>query len=367
MALVVVLVLVAMGTILAVSTFQSSLLQERITGNQRMATQARMGAEAGVSAGRRAYKEDDDSASDDTLTWSALTETSSFSRYQYAIVDEVQAEEQTGLASLAAGTYVLSRGYAGPEDSPIERMILSQVASDVTVPDLEAVFTCFGDDCSASGVDHIDGEDHPLPSDFGCSGSGCTTTPEDDADAIAQTKLYNDDWFTDETAKSDGATVSADYEETRQAWEDYVDSLTPSIIYSSKNDKIASTPSRTAPQVIAVTGTAKMNSKASTSGVIIVESGGSLKLNGTAHHEGLIIVKPGGQILKANGTFDLYGGLVMLKSTDPDGLGSGDNGDTDLPLSGSINLSYSQAALDNLGLIAGSGGGATAASWQEIY
>ncbi|MGM0926553.1 MAG: pilus assembly PilX family protein [Pseudomonadota bacterium] len=378
MALITVLVMLMVASMLGISAFQAGLTQERITGNQRVGMLARMAAEAAVVEGRSAFQTNatatldlDDLEEDAPLPWVTETVTDDGlpeSRLDYLLLRQPAAESLTGL-SLAPGTYVLGRGTIG-SGNPVQRQVLSQVAASLPLPDLEAVFTCYGPGCSMDVKDNnakkypLDGANHPLPEDFACTGKHCRTTPAADRELsldVEDVKFYDPD-------KDD------DFAASRKQWLDFVAGLPdPVASYGGEDEdnKILPHGNRQAPVVIEVNAgkTVNLNGDAPTAGVILVRDGGVLgKANGTAHHEGLIIVEPGGRLELANGTFNLYGGIVSLESLNA-GLDKDDasaNTEADLAAGGNTQLQYSLDAIELLGGLQQSGSGGSVISWQEL-
>ncbi|QFU01485.1 hypothetical protein FIU83_07510 [Halomonas sp. THAF5a] len=333
MALIVVLALMAVASVIAVSMAQSALLDERIAGNQRLGTVARMAAET-AALGQLEEAPPDLVPSDAATEPEAGTIPALSARYQTRYAREAFLKARYALETLDKGIYLVAEGFAGG-DNPILRTVLVRVRAPLGLPPLEAVFTCFGGDCAANIGDHINEKDHPLPETFQCTGngndkdngngnnSGCKTTADDDAPAIEDMKLYNGDWLTEESDKADrsGAEVLEEYAGKRGPWEDLLAALPTSdssntYDSSTKNNEMGMT-TRDERGVIYIDGDVKFNGGTATSGILVVRDGAVLSVNGTAHHEGLILVEEGGRVDLSNGTYDLYGGMVMLKPDAP--------------------------------------------------
>ncbi|MFG6158389.1 PilX N-terminal domain-containing pilus assembly protein [Halomonas sp. 1390] len=381
MALMIVLTLMAMGSMIGVSMFQSALLDERIAGNQRLGTLARMAAENAALDWLDASPPNTIPADD--VTWEYDGEISSLpASYRLGYAKEVHLKERYSLEALGKGTYMVAVGYAGAGENPISRTVLVRVEAPLGLPPLEAVFTCFGGDCTASTGNHIDGEDHPLPEVFQCKGNGgrkgCKTTAPAGAPSIDEMRLYNDEWLSSESDKADQdeAQVLGEYADKREPWELLLASLprpdSGNTYDSNTKKQEMGMASRDERGVIYVDGNVKFNGGTATSGILVVRDGAVLSVNGTAHHEGIILVEEGGRVDLANGTYDLYGGMVMLKPKAPS-LGDekpaeSDAGrSSDLVLGGNIRFAYSSEAWESLESIQGGdtlGGGVI--NWREV-
>ncbi|MBW6392031.1 hypothetical protein [Billgrantia antri] len=382
-ALVVVLSILSMALMLGLSGVSGSLVNERLAGNYRTASQAQMAAEMGAAAGvadpDKAFLGPGPITNGDNIWSSWISGDDGRFRHRYTMLNAagLQAAIDEGLipnfSPPSASRYLIGHGRVGSRPDDAERYILVSYGGG-GAPDLDAVFTCIGLECSHSADGHLHGEDHPLPDSFNCTGSHCRTTPEPDRD----TDLDVPD-FAHFSPDHD------DYADKREFWEAFIAGLpTPDASFSSGS--ISFDGARNSPSVIEITGNVKMNGNQATAGIIIVRDGGTLeKANGTAHHEGLILVEEGGRIEMATGTFNLYGGIVMLKSeeasggTDSEsesesgngkgkgkgkGNGNGNKGGTDLDAKGNSDLRYSSAAVSLLDQLIG--GGSQPTGWREL-
>ncbi|MGR4068031.1 pilus assembly PilX family protein [Billgrantia sp. C5P2] len=368
-ALVLVLAMLSMALMLGLSGISSSLVNERLAGNYRTATQAQMAAEAGAATGMadpdKNFLGPGPVTNGDDIWSSWVQSDDGRFRRRYTMLNPagLQAAMDEGLVpvfDLPAGSrFLIGQGQVNDRVGDINRYILVSYASG-GAPNLDAVFTCFGLECSHNADGHLHGEDHPLPDSFNCTGASCRTTPEPDRDTDLDVPAF--------------AHFAPDHEEysvKRDFWEAFIAEL-PAPDASFSSGSISFDGSRDAPSVIEITGNVKMNGNQATAGIIIVRAGATLdKANGTAHHEGLILVEEGGNVSMATGTFNLYGGIVMLKSEDASGDGEGggkgkgnDKKGSDLDAKGNSALRYSTAAVSLLDQLLPGGSGPT--GWREL-
>ncbi|MCE8031329.1 hypothetical protein HOP54_21820 [Halomonas daqingensis] len=369
-ALVVVLALLSMALMLGISAMSGSLVNERLAGNYRIATQAHMSAEMAAAEG--VADPDKDflgpgpvvNGDDIWSVWQASDDGRFRHRYVMLNLAGLTAAIDEGLLpefDLPTGNrFLIGHGQVNDRGGSVDRYIVVSYGGG-SAPNLDAVFTCFGLECSHDADGHLYGADHPLPPSFDCSGAGCRTTPEPDRDVELDVPAF-----------AHFGPSHADYAAKRSFWETFIAELpTPDASFSSGSINFDG--SRSAPAVIEVTGNVRMNGNQATAGIIIVRAGATLqRANGTAHHEGLILVEEGGRVEVATGTFNLYGGIVMLKSEQPDqGSGGGGPGqgnkknDSDLNASGNSALRYSSAAVSLLDQLLG-GGSSSPRGWFEI-
>lgn len=368
-ALVLVLGMLSMSLMLGLSGLSGSLVNERLAGNYRTAAQAQMSAEMGAAEGIADPGKDFLGAAPilngDNIwsTW-AQAEDGRF-RHRYTTLNPagLQAAMDDGLLPLfsppSGNRFLIGHGQVNDRVGNVDRYIVVSYGGG-HAPNLDAVFTCLGLECSHDAHGHLHGQDHPLPPNFNCTGSHCRTTPEPDRDIELDVPPF-----------AHFSPSHTDYADKRSFWETFINEL-PAPDASFSSGRISFDGTREAPSVIEITGNVRMNGNQATAGIIIVRAGATLeRANGTAHHEGLILVEEGGQVEVATGTFNLYGGIVMLKSEEASGEGGGDrpgrgnhNSGSDLDASGNSALRYSSAAVSLLDQLLQGGGKPT--GWLEL-
>ncbi|MCG6659491.1 hypothetical protein HOP52_17195 [Halomonas campisalis] len=359
-ALVVVLSMLTMSLMLGLSGMQSSLIDERLAGNYKAATEAQMRAEEAASEiyekvilGDKVVFEN--FSSDDLDEYFGWKEFFGFAN------DAENASSCTSVGGKAAcyvnissvffgkdvGRYIFAMGAVfdglGSEVVAESVPVFIKLAFGGGLPHVPATHSCYGESCShqAGGNSELTGEDYLLPDDPECNGNACFSevSPEpENKDAC---------YYPDVESYSGCRTEKYDDDEGRPGWEAFVAGLTFDQSFED-GDSVSSIGGRNSPAIIEIKngdvsrGTGNVN----TIGVVVVRSGATFDMSGTGHHEGLIIVEDGGR-LEYNGTPVLYGAIVTLEGREANDLQGIDKDDGyDLDISGNTNIRYSKEALD---------------------
>lgn len=318
--LVTALMVMALLTVMGISAMNTSDTELKITGNQRVASQAFYLAEAGI---------------------------------QHA----VGFYEKNGLATLTAtdfsnkglggGSYTVTvqdQGSTGNED---KFLLKSEGTSAGVTKTIEATFskakTVIPSPDGAFGVygkkpvlnlpknkKPIDGRDWDTPTDFNCSGNACAGTVTGNA---AKPGLYvSDPTYVAPTQGVEGA-VKIGGGVPDQDWKALASALIP---YANKNPASNNLGTRTNPTLTYIDNASNFNGSVDGAGVLIIASTGNLKISGNFHYEGIVIVLDGGGLDSFTGTADLFGSVLMI----------GDNVNTEFKGGGMAK--YSSKAIKNV-------------------
>jgi len=381
MALITTILLLVVGLLLALSSYNSSRFEESMAGNQRAAAQARMAAEYGVSQ----FANWLDSLPED---WPVSTPDDDWKNY--STLDDVGVS----VPVLGASYFVIPEnpdwvsnenqvsirvdGFVSPDGEASEA--ISNVMIDVVFNKprngwgIESPFTCYDDatvpagetrcNVETKGQAEVTGENYLLPEEFDCQGNAANK------DGSCNASLNPDD--TNYPDVADTCYPNVDGSCTTMSRDDWYD-LVSSIYYEGGdgvyNDEVVLFDGQDISQdlggrddavYIAIKGDVSISGNINTSGIILVEDGATISFSGTGHHEGIVIVKPGGKMEFSSGTPYIYGGVVELQGRDPEDDLKID-GD-ELSLYGTAGVRFSGTGIMNLKSQLGLG----IKSWEEL-
>lgn len=340
--LVTALMVMALLTVMGISAMNTSDTELKITGNQRVASQAFYLAEAGIQHAVGVFKKDGLAT---LKTPNLLTDKALGSGiYSVTVLDQSSGSEERFLLT--------STGTGSGVTKTIEA-VFSQ--AKVVIPPLDGAFGIYGDKPVLNlpkKKEPIDGRDWDIPTKFNCSGAGCSGTV---TGGTQKSGLYvSDPTFTDpgnglvgDPAFKSGGGITAD------EWTNLAKALIPTANKNPTSDKLGT---RDNPTVTYIDQSATFSGSADGAGILIIGSSGDLKVSGNFHYEGIVIVLDGGNLNTFTGTGDLFGAVVMV----------GDN--INSTFSGNGMAKYSSKAIDNVKNKIQLGGGQAPVkrvAWQE--
>lgn len=340
--LVTALMVMALLTVMGISAMNTSDTELKISGNQRVASQSFYLAEAGIQQAVGVFKKDGIATLKNTnLTNKAL----GGGTYSVTVLDQSTGSEDR-FTLTSTGT---SAGVAKTIEAVFSR-------AKIVIPPSDGAFGIYGKKPVLNlpkKKEPIDGRDWDIPTNFNCSGAGCSGTA---TGGTQKPGLYvSDETFTDPGAGlvgdpkfKSGGGITAD------EWTNLAAALIPS---ANKNPTSGNLGTRDNPTVTYIDKEATFNGSADGAGILIIASSGDLKVSGNFHYEGIVIVLDGGNLNTFSGTGDLFGAVVMV----------GDNINTEFKGNGMAK--YSSKAIDNVKKKINPGGGAAPinrVAWREV-
>ncbi len=212
---------------------------------------------------------------------------------------------------------------------------------------------------SASGSALIDGQDYSLPAIFDCNGAACagavSTNP-------ATPGVFSATTDTVVTTSGSGSivgnppTTNGTSQFSTNYWQDQADVWIPQATITLAGSYSSGTDlgTRDNPQITVVAGNSTITSNLDGAGVLIVMNGINLSTSGNFHYEGIIILL-GNNNFGATGTVRLFGALVS----------TGDGGNI-TTAQGTPAIMYSSAALANLQNLQLNPRSLSVVYWREI-
>ncbi|MHB1398666.1 MAG: pilus assembly PilX family protein [Trichloromonadaceae bacterium] len=322
--LVTALMVMALLTVIGISALNSSDTELKITGNQRVATQAFYLAEAGIQHAVGVFRTND--------------------------VATLESMESTELTKQALGGGSYSVDVDNLTDTSRERVELRSTGKlGTTTRTIEAIFErprhsftpdgafgVYGDKPNLTLPNNkqpIDGRDWDIPTNFNCSGAGCAGTV---TGGTQMPGLYVSD--TTFTAPNQGIVGSppvriGDGAQTAEDWKSMAAQLIP---LANKNPQAGNLGTRANPTISYFDKGMTFTGNGDGAGILIVEKEGNLNFKGTFHYEGIIIVLNNGGIDSFGSTSDLFGAVIMV----------GDN--MNAAFGGNGMVKYSSKAIENV-------------------
>lgn len=386
-ALVISLLLLMVSTVLGVAGMSAAWTGERATGNHRQVSEARLAAETGIAHA--------------VTWWEAATDHHSDGGGYWILPDDDAASAGRKAATMAAAIAANNSGTRDGVSWIIEDLALAsrdtirftstgtveatgttrRIAVRYTrprsvppgVPAAEAAYACFGPGCRVvlGGSAFIDGHDWDIPTNFDCTGSGCTGVRHDSAThpAVAGVLLPDAGSLTTSGGAGQGnaqqgvagdpassITTAYDGEHGFEYWAEYLGRLDAAA--AARGDITSGElGTRLMPRVTEIAGDTQLNGSIAGAGVLIVRENATLGLNGTFHFEGLIVVEAGAAISMGNGNAAVFGAIVALGGA-PERV--------DAELTGNISVKYSSIALANLTAIPTHPVPGGVSGWQEF-
>lgn len=320
--LVTALMVMALLTVMGISALNTSDTELKISGNQRVATQAFYLAEAGIQHAAGVFRTYD-----------------------------VATLESTDLTSQALGGGSYSAGVTNNLTNAIrERVVLTSTGTlGATTRKIEAIFErprhsfdpdgafgVYGDKPNLTlpgNKKPIDGRDWDIPNNFNCSGAGCAGTVTGSA---PKPGLYvSDTTLTGPNQGVEGSppVMKGGGAQTADDWKSMAAQLIP---LANKNPDAANLGTRDNPTISYIDKGMSFSGSGDGAGILIVEKTGNLNFKGTFHYEGIIIVLDNGGIDSFGSTSDLFGAVIMV----------GDN--INAAFGGNAMVKYSSKAIENV-------------------
>ena len=320
--LVTALMVMALLTVVGISAMNSSDTELKITGNQRVATQAFYLAEAGIQHAAGVFRTSD-----------------------------VATLMNTNLANQAMGGGTYSVGVPNNlTNASRERVVLTSTGTvGTTTRKIEAIFErprhsfdpdgafgVYGDKPNLTLPNKkkpIDGRDWDIPNNFNCSGAGCAGTVT--AGAPKPGLYVSDTTLTGPNQGIEGSppVMKGGGAQTAEDWKAMAAQLIP---LANKNPEAGNLGTRDNPTISYIDKGMTFNGNGDGAGILIVEKTGNLKFKGTFHYEGIIIVLDNGGIDSFGSTSDLFGAVIMV----------GDN--INAAFGGNGMVKYSSKAIENV-------------------
>lgn len=395
-ALIIGLILIAVSSLLVVTSMRGSRMQEMMTSNQNNKLISQMAAEAGAARLLQWVKDHSSDLKDASKADDAWTS----SGFQTNLPDLVKAFDSNDGDSneihYRTGDFgafwadklpqnwsddllpftivgVSLRGDAVLAESALEiELENSSINAPALVSGADSIidspFTCFGEDCSVrvTGNSEVSGKNYVYED---CKKPPCFRL---DDTGGGKPGIYLADVNSGEVYQKGSSSIVGEprvaysgYEGSSSVndWlgsdgDGYIEQLMSAVDSSStsnldnKCNSSTNSPSgssRDNPLLFIVDGV-DVNCKGNMVGLITVKAGSSFSFNGNFHFEGLIVVMPGGKVDFSNGNGAIYGGVVNLAGNSGPCSEKGGAG-CDLNLSGTADLRYSKQALQSLSKI----------------
>ncbi|SFM64144.1 PilX N-terminal [Ectothiorhodospira mobilis] len=362
--LVVSLVILTLTTLLGVAGMNAAVIQERIAGNQKQATEAFLAAESGLAQVLAVMRHEDfDAWGDREATLQAV-----------GAGPHAVDGDRPGQWRLESVDYHHGRAtvrITGTLPGGARRSLEAELDGGPGGPVPESAYTCYGAHCetrtgsnSGSAI-YFDGRNWNLPERDGCTGAGCNGTlagegdragiylvGNADADAVGTGnqagnnrpgQIQGDPPLrqTDAAATEGGVTATQ--------WGAYADALAArpdtrshTLESGERVDLSSALGSRDAPAVVEVKGEGEVRLGGNTHAAGVLILSGDIALgpaNGTFTFEGLILLRDGARITSGTGTANFFGSVISLE---------GKPGWVDADLGGNFTLKYSTQALEQL-------------------
>lgn len=347
-ALVIGMIFLLILTIGSVSMMNSSVLDERMTGNSKATAAAFMAAEAGQIAAFDYISDNWNTFSctvGDTLPGMNNTTHSAANSSTYTVSVETCSSKTVGIRSDGAAGNAL-------------RTVVFDIESTGGGIVPPAAISCFGGSCEIiAGTGNsapISGRDHPIP-DADCSGNSCWMDPYSDGLSIPAVFLNDYSGSTISVGKGKGNSKKLAFEGQNRDYASYDDSQTYWTSGSDKNSKAVWGPEHypddaegnsTAPTtenyfgsdsslstILAAADIADstlgsvdspkvsrldtssdsgLDIGKSAAGVLVIDGDtpGTIKHTGTGFYAGLVIIKGCNQ-LNTGGNFTIYGAIIV--------------------------------------------------------
>lgn len=362
--LVVSLVILTLTTLLGVAGMNAAVIQERIAGNQKQATEAFLAAESGLTRVLAVMRHEDfDAWGDREATLQAV-----------GTGPHAVDGDRPGQWRLESVDYHHGRAtvrITGTLPGGARRSLEAELDGGPGGPVPESAYTCYGAHCetrtgsNSGNAIYFDGRNWNLPERDGCSGAGCNGTRAGEGDRAGIYLVGNDDGQAVGTGnqagnnrpgqiqgapalrQTDAAATEAGVTATQ--WGAYADALAArpetrsrTLASGERVDLSSELGSRDAPAVVEVKGEGEVRLGGNThaAGVLILSGDVALgPANGAFTFEGLILLRDGARITSGKGTANLFGSVISLE---------GKPGWVDADLGGNFTLKYSTQALEQL-------------------
>lgn len=354
----------------ATSLMNTTVMDERMTGNTKASTNAFFAAEAGRT-GAFDYLQNN---------WSSFTCTEGATLPGFDGTSYDAANSTTYTVSIQScssdNTALQSVGRAGNA----VRTIMFDIESSMTAIDPPAAISCFGGGCSITPGNAsdaaINGRDHPVPNE-GCSGRSCWSDPKVGGKNIpavflndpgnsnitgAKGKWKNsyvgqghnqpenfDQYAVGNDINSEPVWDTSHYsldengESTAPTTDQYFGAegkLSPIIADAMNADSSLGTWS--SPKTTRITQDSSVSGNGSNAGFIVIDNGAELSWSGTGYFAGIIILKGCSQI-SSSGNFTIYGAVIV------DATGCGDESYSPFIGNGTPDVKYSSQAIEDTG------------------
>lgn len=321
--LVTALMVMALLTVMGISAMNTSDTELKITGNQRVASQAFYLTEAGIQHAVGVFGSVKKGFAN---LKSADFDTKALGSGSYTVEVVLQPDPAEEIYRLrSSGT---SAGVVKTIEATYSRLKAVSPAAD-------GAFGIYGKKPVLNLPNNkqpLDGRDWAVPTDFNCNGAGCAGSPSNDPTKSKPGLYVSDPTYVAPTQGVEGA-VKISNGVPEQDWKDLADGLIPS---ANKNPSSNNFGTRSKPTVTYVDNTTTFTGNVDGAGILIIASSGNLKISGNFHYEGIVIVLDGGGLDSFGGTADLFGTVLMI----------GDNINTEFKGNGMAK--YSSKAIDNV-------------------
>ncbi|MFP4080648.1 MAG: PilX N-terminal domain-containing pilus assembly protein [Ectothiorhodospira sp.] len=362
--LVVSLVILTLTTLLGVAGMNSAVIQERIAGNQKQATEAFMAAESGLARVLAVMRHEDfDAWGDREATLQAV------GAGTHPVTGDRPGQWRLESVDYDHGRATVRVTGLLP-DTGARRTLEAQLDKGPGGPVPESAYTCYGAGCqtrtgsnSGSAI-YFDGSNWNLPEND-CTGDGCDGTQAGEGDRAGIYLVGNEDTDAVGTGnqagnnrpdqiRGDPALRQTGGEATEGGvtaghWGEYADALADrsgtrshTLESGERVDLSNDLGSRDAPAVVEVKGEGEVRLGGNTHAAGVLILSGDIDLgpaNGTFTFEGLILLRDGARLTAGTGTANLFGSAVSLE---------GSLGRVDADLGGNFTLKYSTEALEQL-------------------